>query len=247
MVNAQQEKRLAPQPPGRHQPERRRHGEEDLSTHLSQTNKRSKENDVRTVGVPPQRSVPTIAPLSRPPKDVNSETLNSCAKVPTTKRPAPSRPLSNEELSSTGKTSVRAVSKTKPIKTGKTLNPFDDDDDVTTSASTGPFPWPPAEPHTVDRDAASQAKVKSSKMARAPAPPAPNDSPSSPLIHQDDGGPLRHGPGLTTPIEARDPDPQGKSHMQVQESLDNTTQSTKVLSTMVAGVKEEGPPVNSRR
>lgn len=132
-----------------------------------------------------------------------------------------------------------------PVKTGKTLNPFDDDDG-TTPTSTGPFPWPPAEPQTVDRDA-PQAKVKSSKMARAPAPPAPSDSWSSPLIHQDDGGPLRHGPGLTTPTEARDPDPQGKSHMQVQESLDNTTLSTKALSTMVAGVKEEGLPVNSRR
>lgn len=249
MINAQQEKRLAPQPPGRNRPERQRH-KEDLSTRLSQINKQSKENDVKTVDVPPQCSVPTIAPLRRASKDVNRETQNSSTKVSTTKSPAPSRPLSIEELSSTDKTSVRGVSETQPVKTVRTLNPFDDDDDdVATSTSTSPFPWPPSEPQTVNRDAASQAKVKSSKMARAPAPPspAPNDSSSSPLIHQDGGGPLGHGPGLTTPVEACDPDPQGKSPVQVQESPNKTTQPTKVLGTMVVGVKEEGPPVNSRR
>ncbi|XP_024860519.1 trichohyalin-like [Kryptolebias marmoratus] len=256
--NAQREKRPAPQPPERNQPERLRHKEEDLSTsHPAQINKQNKEKDVRTASVPPQRSVQMIAPLNRSPKDVKSETQNSCTKISTTKRPAPSRPLPvEEELSPAGRTSHREVSEHKPVKTVQTLNPFDDEDDeneltakddVTISGSTSPSHWPSAEPQTVDKDAASQPKLKSPKEARAPAPPAPTGSSSSRSIHWIDGGPLTEGPAPTTPNEACDPEPEAKSHTQVQESPNKDAQPAKVQNGMVAGVKEEGPPVNSRR
>lgn len=169
-----------------------------------------------------------------------------------TKRPAPTRPLSVEEPPS-NKTSLRGVSETKPVKTVHSLNPFDDDEnelagqDEGTKPGTGPFHWPPADPQTADKDDASQAKVKSLKVARAPAPPPPNDSSSSPLINPNDGGPLTGGPDLTTPNQACDPEPEGNMVIQVQESPNKDTQPAKGQKMMVAGVKEEGPPVNSRR
>lgn len=175
--------------------------------------------------------------------------LNSSA----TKRPAPSRPLSVEELSSANKTSHRGVSETKPVKTVQSLNPFDEDenelaaqDDVTESDCTGPFPQSP-EPQTVDKPDSSQAKVKSLKVARAPAPPPPNDDSSSPLIHPNDGAPLKGAPDLTTPNQACDPEPEVKRTIRVQESPNEDTLPAKEQKMMVAGVKEEAPPVNSRR
>ncbi|XP_013859115.1 rab11 family-interacting protein 1 [Austrofundulus limnaeus] len=233
LFNAQREKRPAPKPPGRSQPEKPRR---DLSA-LQQINEQSKEKDVRTVSVPPQRSVQMIAPL------------NSSS----TKRPAPSRPHSVEEPSS-NKTSHRGVPETKPVKTSQSLNPFDDDenelaaqDDVTKSAATSPLHWPPADPQTADKDDTSPAKVKSLKVARAPAPPPPSDSSSSPLIYPNDGGPLTGGPDPTMPDQACDPEPEVKRTVQVQESPNKDTQPAKGQKVMVAGVKEEGPPVNSRR
>uniref|UniRef100_A0A1A8FHG2 RAB11 family interacting protein 1 (Class I) b n=2 Tax=Nothobranchius korthausae TaxID=1143690 RepID=A0A1A8FHG2_9TELE len=218
LIKTQWEKRLAPQPPGRNTPETQRQNEDD-TRHLSGVNKQSKEKDLKTVNIPPQRSMQTTTPLNRSPEDIEnvpSEPQNNHAKATKHgKRPAPSRPPpGGDEPPSKPH---RDVSQTKRVGTPRSLNPFEDDELTNDAATHGP----PAGSQTANKDDASQAKTKSSKVARAPAPPALSEA--------------RYDKGDTQPGV--------KGHVQVQESSYTEPEQNK----MVAGVKEEGPPAKSRR
>uniref|UniRef100_A0A3B3X8F3 C2 domain-containing protein n=1 Tax=Poecilia mexicana TaxID=48701 RepID=A0A3B3X8F3_9TELE len=245
-TNIQREKRAAPKPPGRNQQERQKQKEEETATqHLPQINKQSKDKDVKTVSVAPQRSVQMIAPLNRSSKDLRntqSTTEHDSAKEATgkhNKRPAPSIPCAAEDELH------RAAGE---IKDGAVcgLNPFEDEEeeeneltvrkDATTFVKTDPVVWPQA----ADKDS---AKVKSSKVARAPLPPDPNDTPSSSTISRNhDETDVLDDSGATAPNKACNTQ-EVKSHVQVQESPNK--ESKKVVTT--AGAREEGPPVISRR
>ncbi|KAF3702074.1 Rab11 family-interacting protein 1 [Channa argus] len=185
MICAQREKRPAPQPPGRNQDDS--HRETDVSTrHVVQMNKQSDDRDIKTASVLPQRSVQMIAPVSRSPTDtkstqslIQSSTTKGTSSLPTQgKRPAPPRPGSmEEEPSSEAKTAMSSVgdtsgggSEVKAVVYG--LNPFEDEEDeneaqISTSGNTGSTSWSPDVSLT-----ASQTKIKSLKVARAPPPPA---------------------------------------------------------------------------
>ena len=255
-ITTQREKRPAPLPPGKNQAEKPRHKEHDVSTErLSQMNKQTKEKDVKTVSVLPQRSVQTITLQSKSPldsKNTQSSVQNSTIKVTTAKqsrRPAPSRPSSVDEPSSeskttlsSGKISHRDALETKQVQVVYGLNPFecdeDDDeliaqDDTAVSGNTGPVHWPAALSQTADKDASTPIKVKSSKIAHAPPPPAKNDE--------------DHGTGNTgtaVPNNARDPQVEAKSRLHFKKSPNQVSQQTEVQN-MVVG--EEGPPPSSRR
>ncbi|XP_014912366.1 rab11 family-interacting protein 1 [Poecilia latipinna] len=245
-TNIQREKRAAPKPPGRNQQERQKQKEEETATHLPQINKQNKDKDVKTVSVAPQRSVQMIAPPNRSSKDLRntqSMTEHDSAKEATgkhNKRPAPSIPCAAEDELH------RAAAE---IKDGAVcgLNPFEDDEeeeneltvrkDATTFVKTDPVVWPQA----ADKDS---AKVKSSKVARAPLPPDPNDTPSSSTVSRNhDETDVLDDSGATAPNKACNTQQEVKSHVQVQESPNK--ESKKVVTT--AGAREEGPPVISRR
>ncbi|KAG7223984.1 hypothetical protein INR49_015241 [Caranx melampygus] len=194
LISAQREKRPAPQPPGRNQAESQR--EQDLAAwHL---NKQSNDKDIKTASVLPQRSAQTSKSLADAKSTqgvLQSSSTNGTASIAKHgKRQAPSRPRSvEEEPSSEPKLhnmSQRGGSEAKQAPVVYGLNPFEDDEDELTvyedtKPSGGSIQWPP----TSDKDAASQAKLKSAKMARAPPPPAKTDATSSTLIHQNtDGG-----------------------------------------------------------
>ncbi|XP_070780777.1 rab11 family-interacting protein 1-like [Enoplosus armatus] len=227
LISSQREKRPAPQPPGRIQAERQSRIEQDGSTpHLAQINKQSKDKEVKTVSVLPQRSVQMIAPLSRSPTDAkNTQSLTQTSATKGTsnaakpsKRPAPSRPRSVEEgpssepktaPSSDGNISHKCGSKAKqePIVYG--LNPFEDDedeneltaqDDTTAFDKTGSIQWLPAVSRAADKEAAPQTKIKSSKVARAPPLPAKKAATSSTLIIQNtEGDHVTDDTGVTEP------------------------------------------------
>lgn len=225
LVSAQREKRPAPQPPGRNQAEKPSQREQDASVrHPGQINTQNKDKDLKTVSVPPQRSVQGIVPVGRSPTDSkNGESLtqSSTAKGTTgkhSKRPAPPRPRSVEEEPKTTSTA-----ETKQTVYG--LNPFEDDEDEN---DVGP---------AADKDAASQTKTKSSKVARAPPPPQNSIT----LITQNtEGGGVADD---TVPDGAEnkacDPQPEAVNPALVQE--------TPVQNTVEACVKKEGPPVAARR
>lgn len=244
LISAQREKRPAPQPPGRSQAES--WGEQDVSTrHLAQINKQGNDKDVKTDSVLPQCSVKMIAPLSQPLTDTkNTQSLEQTSTTKGaasarlhSKRPAPSRPRSVEEssepktaLSSNDNISQRGVSETKQVPVVYGLNPFEDDEDELTAQddTTAPIDaiqWPPA----VSQDAASQAKLKSSKMAHAPAPPAKKAPTSSTLIHQNTDG----------------------DHVTDETAQKTSLKEPKLVRAQStgeeAGVKKEVPPVPSRR
>lgn len=243
LISAQREKRLAPQPPGKTQAERQSQREQDGNTrHLAQINKQSKDKDVKTVSVHPQRSVQMIAPLSRSPtdaKNTKSLTQSSTTKGTTnvaknSKRPAPSKPRSVEEgpsskpktaLSSGGKMSNERGSKTKQEPVVYGLNPFEDDEDENeltakddSKTNTGSVQMP----QDADKDATSQAKIKSSKMA--PAPPLPANKASSGTVPDN---------SITQPCDL--------------EHAQKTRAATAQSSVEKAGGKKDGPPVTSRR
>ncbi|XP_015240580.1 PREDICTED: rab11 family-interacting protein 1 [Cyprinodon variegatus] len=249
LINTQRGKRTAPKPPGRNQPQRQRREEEDMSsTHLSQMNKQSKDKNVKTVSVAPQRSVQIIAPLNRPSKDLNnlSQTEKDFTKEETTKngkRPAPSIPCTAKDEPHRG---VLEIKKDRAVYG---LNPFEDDDDdteltafdeTTNSGKTDPVCWPPVKQET-DKD---DAKIKSSKMARAPLPPPLNETPSNSIICQnrdEDGG--SDAIRAIVPNKTCNPQKEATSHVQVKES---PNRESKQIGT-VAAIKEEGPPAASRR
>uniref|UniRef100_A0A3P9P404 RAB11 family interacting protein 1 n=1 Tax=Poecilia reticulata TaxID=8081 RepID=A0A3P9P404_POERE len=251
-TNIQREKRAAPKPPGRNQQERQKQDEEETSTqHLPQINKQSKDKDVKTVSVAPQRSVQMIAPLNRSSKDLRntqSTTEHDSAKEATSKhnkRPAPSIPCAAEDELHRGAAEIK-----NDAVCG--LNPFEDDDneeeneltvhkDATTFVKSDPVVWPPVKSQAADKDS---AKVKSSKVARAPLPPDPNDTPSSSTVSRNhDETDVSDDSGETAPNKACNAQQEVKSHVQVQESPNK--ESKKVVTT--TGAREEGPPVISRR
>uniref|UniRef100_A0A3Q1GA79 Uncharacterized abhydrolase domain-containing protein DDB_G0269086-like n=1 Tax=Acanthochromis polyacanthus TaxID=80966 RepID=A0A3Q1GA79_9TELE len=230
LVSAQREKRPAPQPPGRNQAEKLSQREQDASArHLGQINTHNKDKEVKTISVPPQRSVQVIDPISRSPADSKngeSSTQSSTAKGTTgkhSKRHAPPRPRSVEE-----EPESTLTAETKHTVYG--LNPFEDDEDEN---DPGSVCWPPA----ADKDAASQTKTKSSKVAHAPPPPQNN---GTVITQNTEGGCVADD---TVPDgaanKAHDPKPEAVNPGQVQESP--------VQNTVEACVKKEGPPVAARR
>ncbi|MEQ2306285.1 hypothetical protein AMECASPLE_006476 [Ameca splendens] len=247
-INAQRDKRVAPKPPGRNQPEVQKE-EETSVQHLLQINKQSKDKNVKTVSVAPQRSL-TIAPLNRSSKDLKnnkSAMENDSTKDATTKhnkRPAPAIPCTAEDELH------RDVLEIKEDRASYSLNPFEDDDenendltvhnDATNSDKTDPVSWPAVKSQTADKDA---TKIKSSKMARAPLPPAQNDTPSSFMISQNhEESKVSDDIRVAAPNKACNPQ-EVKSQVQFQE---NPNKESKQVVT-VAGVKEGGPPAGSRR
>ncbi|MED6232528.1 hypothetical protein ATANTOWER_031810 [Ataeniobius toweri] len=212
-INAQRDKRVAPKPPGRNQPE---------------------------------RSL-TITPLNRSSKDLknNESTMeNDSTKEATTKhnkRPAPAIPCTAEDELH------RDVLEMKEDRASYSLNPFEDDDendltvhnDATNSGKTDPVSWPAVKSQTAEKDA---TKIKSSKMARAPLPPAQNDTPSSSMISQNLEESKVSDIRVAAPNKACNPQ-EVKSRVQFQES---PNKESKQIVT-VAGVKEGGPPAGSRR
>ncbi|XP_041825953.1 stress response protein NST1 [Melanotaenia boesemani] len=253
-VSTQREKRPAPRPPGKNQAERRSQDWQDVSE-IKQT----KDKTVKTVSVLPQRSVQIITPQSKSTTDsenTQSVTQSNDAKITSArhgKRPAPSRPPSVEEPSTESKTTLshQGVLETKQSAYG--MNPFEDDEDENEltaqddTAVSGPVHWPPIMPQNADKDASSQVKVKSLKMAHAPPPPAKNDTTSSNLInHNNDGGHITGTSSATVANGARDPQSEARNGVNVLESPNQGLQQTKVKTIMVAGVKEDGPS-SSRR
>ncbi|XP_047228627.1 trichohyalin-like [Girardinichthys multiradiatus] len=247
-INAQRDKRVAPKPPGRNQPEVQKE-EETSVQHLLQINKQIKDKNVKTVSVAPQHSL-TIAPLNRSSKDLkNNESVmeNDSTKESTTKhnkRPAPAIPCTAEDELH------RDVLEMKEDRASYSLNPFEDDDenkndltvhnDETNSGKTDPVSWPAVKSQTAEKDA---TKIKSSKMARAPLPPAQNDTPSSSMISQNhEESKVSDDIRVAAPNKACNPQ-EVKSHVQFQES---PNKESKQIVT-VAGVKEGGPPAGSRR
>ncbi|XP_076613993.1 uncharacterized protein rab11fip1b [Chaetodon auriga] len=250
LISTQREKRPAPQPPGRPQAERQSQREQDESApHLPQISKQSNDKDVKTASVLPQRSVQMIAPLSRPPADAKN-TQSSTTKETTnaakhSKRPAPSRPGSVEEAPSSGPKTASSSggkignkfppeAKQKPIVYG--LNPFEDDEDEDglaaqgDTANTGSVQWPPPMAQDAEKDAASPAKIKSSKMARAPPLPAKKGATSSTSIKQNtEGGRVTDDTGVAVPdnSETHPCDPEPVRETPVQESQHVTVQSTR--------------------
>ncbi|XP_049908970.1 trichohyalin [Epinephelus moara] len=271
-ISTQREKRPAPRPPGSNQAERQSQREQDASTrHLAQINKQSKDKDVKTVSVLPQRLVQMIAPLSRSPTDAkNTQSLTQSSTTRGTsnaakhnKRPAPSRPRSAEEEppsehktapSSDGNISNECASEAKQAPIVYGLNPFEDDedenaaqDDTTSSGNTASVQWPPAVSQAADEDAASHAKIKSSKI-RAPPVPALKAATLSTSVEQNtDGGHVTDETGVTeTDNSSHDPEtvnPVPDQEVSPQESQPATVQS----AGEEAGGKKEGPPVASRR
>ena len=240
LIGSQLEKRPAPLPPGRNQAERQSQREQDGSTrHLVQVNKQSKDKDEKTISVPPQRSVHMIAPLSWSPTDAKNPQSLAQSKG---KRPAPSAPAEPKKASSSdGKIANKSSSgaKQEPIAYG--LNPFEDDEDENepTAQDTGAsIQGPPAVSQSADGDAASQAKIKSSKKARAPLLPAATAAALSTSISQNmEGG---HDTGVTT----QDDDLTHPGHPEeapVQES------QPVMAAAPEAGGRREAPPVTSRR
>lgn len=239
LINVQREKRPAPQPPGRNLAETQR--DTDVSMrHLAQVNKQSNDKDIKTASVLPQRSVQMIAPVSRSPTDtkstqslMQSTTTKGTSNAAQSKRPAPPRPRSvDEEPSSEHKkilTSVGNISaggpEAKQVQIVYGLNPFEDDeDDIATSVNTGSICWCPSVSQT-----GSQTKIKSSKVAHAPPPPA----------------------GITTPdnsaFQVCDPESETKSSVHTQKSPLQEAQSVMKNTVEETGVKKEVPPTTSRR
>ncbi|XP_047200498.1 calponin homology domain-containing protein DDB_G0272472 [Hippoglossus stenolepis] len=257
LIGAQRDKRPAPQPPRGNIVESQR--EQDVSKpHQAQTNKQSNDKDVKTASVLPQRSVQVIAPLSQSRTDMKnpqSSMQSSDAKgaggvAKNSKRPAPSRPSGEEELSSKPKSlsvSQGGGPETKQAPIVYSSNPFDEDEPTAQddTQTPGSVHWPPA----ASEDAASQAKLKSSKMAHAPPPP-----PTSSTLGQQntDGGHVTDAAGVAAPDKAakqtRAPQPEVMISAAVQDTSLKEPEPARAQSTAeVTGVKKEGPPTTSRR
>lgn len=235
LINVQREKRPAPQPPGRNQAERPR--DTDVSMrHPAQVNKQSNDKDIKTASVLPQRSVQMIAPVSRfstdtksPQSIMQSSTAKGTSNAVQSKRPAPPRPHSVDEeppseqnkiLTSVGNI-FAGDPEAKQVQIVYGLNPFEDDEgeneeqDEITSVNTVSICWPPAVSQS-----GSQTKIRSSKGAHAPPPPA------------------------TTPSASQvcDPESEAKTSVHAQKS---PVQENMVEETGVK--KKEVPPTASRR
>ncbi|XP_034402414.1 calponin homology domain-containing protein DDB_G0272472-like isoform X2 [Cyclopterus lumpus] len=271
-INTQRERRPAPQPPGRNQAERLQDG---ATQQPPQSNKKGKDKGIKTVSVFPQRSVQMIAPLGRSPteKKNNQSLAQSCATKEASnvlkqgKRTAPARPRSVEEepssehktaLSSDDNISHECGSEAKRVSIVYGLNPFEDGDvenasqeDSTASGNTGSVKWPPVVSQAADKDAASQAKTKSSK-AHAPQLPTTMAAAPSTSIHQHtERGHVTDGAGVTvnsgTPL-ACDSASEAVSPVRVPEAPLQESQPVPVQSAREdAGGTKVGPLTTSRR
>ncbi|XP_037608815.1 trichohyalin isoform X3 [Sebastes umbrosus] len=247
-TGTQRERRLAPQPPGRDQAEKQ--SQDGSTRHLAQINKKNKDKDVKTVSVPPQRSVQMIAPLSRSPTDTkNTQSLTQSSATKETnvakpsKRHAPSRPRSVDEgpssehktaPSSDGNVSCERGPEAKQVPIVYGLNPFDDDEDENATQA-------------ADKDDASQTQIKSSK-ARAPPLPAKKAATSSTLINQNtEGDHVTDDEGVTDNSVTHARDPKSEA-VHVQEAPLQESQPAAVQrAAEEAGGKKEVPPVATRR
>ncbi|KAM9306978.1 uncharacterized protein KZ484_000315 isoform 2-T2 [Pholidichthys leucotaenia] len=249
LIGPQREKRPAPQPPGKNQAEKRSQKEQQASDqHLAQMSTQSRDRDVKTVSVPPQRSVKAIAPLSRPPTDPENAQSNANkgatnASKPS-KRPAPSVPLPTEEghpveLKKTTLSCVKLSnlnsSETKHVRKVYSLNPFDDDEDDENGTQDKGDSDAASQPANKDDDA--QPKIKSSKMARAPPPPSPPSTLTDPISET---GHDAKDPRAASPENAAKQSHGKKLEVQV-------SQPVKVQNNLEAGVKKVVAPVPSRR
>lgn len=262
IIRNQREKRQAPLPPGKIQAKRQSNNEPDASTqHLAQLNKSGKEKDVKTASVFPQRSLQVNAPLSLILSSATKGTTTTAAAAKHTKRPAPTRPHSVEEKPfPESKTSLGCVSEAKQVPVVYGLNPFDDDededeneltaqDDKTASGTTGSVVWPPAVSQAHNKDDISQTKIKSSKIARAPLPPAKAAATSSTLNKQNTHETcVTDDAHVTVPdknaTQTCDPEPEPIHSRRVEES---PLQESHPVTVQQTGEKKEGPHVTSRR
>uniref|UniRef100_A0A8C7XZQ2 Rab11 family-interacting protein 1 n=1 Tax=Oryzias sinensis TaxID=183150 RepID=A0A8C7XZQ2_9TELE len=182
-IRSQREKRKAPPPPESGQDGRQMQKAQDVAE--LQMNKQNLDSDGKTVNLVSQCS--TTIPLQNKSLTDLKNTQNS---TPTSevngKRPAPSRPQpvakdSSElkkiksarnipHMGSTAKEQVLPIPCSNPFENENEL--FDQED----SSASGSVCWPPASTQKADKDAASQVKLKSSKMAPAPVPPAKKDA-----------------------------------------------------------------------
>lgn len=236
LISVQREKRPAPQPPGRNQAEKQR--DTDVSMR-HQINKQSNDKDIKTASVLPQRSVQMIAPVSRSPTDtkstqslVQSSTTKGTTNAIQGKRPAPPRPRSVDDVPLSEQkvmTSIDNISadgpEAKQVQIVYGLNPFEDDEDENEAqdGNTGSLHWPPAVSQTE-----SQTKIKSSKVARAPLPPAGTiitDNRAQVCEQESEAKTSVHA--QKTPIQ------------EIQPVVQNTVEEP--------GVKKEVPPTISRR
>lgn len=189
-----QEKRQAPKPPRMNSSERRREAQ-----HEAKVNEPSKDKEVKTASVLPQRGVLRISPTSascvHPKSNEQPEHIPNTARAHNQgKRPAPQRPgsVEEEQLTTKGKISHLPVPETQQTPGVYGLNPFEDEDtdeptaeDTTTTTAT-----PTSVQQITPKDTVSQIKIKSSKAAQAPVPPAKKPHTSSPSVKQSpDGGP----------------------------------------------------------
>ncbi|KAF6716531.1 Reticulocyte-binding protein 2-like protein a [Oryzias melastigma] len=170
-IRTQREKRPAPRPPGSDQDGSQRWKAQDVAEQ-AQINKLNPESDVKTGNVVSARLMKKIP---------QGDSKNTQSSTPTSevitakhgKRPAPTRPQpaakdSSElkTISSAGKIPQMGATEKEQVLPIHGLNPFEDElSDQEDSSVSAPVCWPPAL-------TADGVKLKSSKMARAPAPPA---------------------------------------------------------------------------
>lgn len=264
LIGTQREKRQAPQPPGRNQAGRHSQREPDASTqHLAQINKPSKEKDVKTASILPQRSLQINTPLNRSPTDTmnnqsfmqSSTTKGAATAAKHSKRPAPSRPHSvEEEPLPERKTSHGCGTEAKQAPVVCGLNPFDEDenDDITASGDTGSILCPPVS-QAHDKNNVSETKIKSSKVAHAPPPPAKTAAASSTLNELNtDGARVTDDTDVTVPdnnaTQTCGPELEAIHSVPAQESPRQESQPvTAQRAGEEAGAKKEGPHATSRR
>lgn len=204
-----------------------------------------------------------ITPLSNTPTNTkNTQSLSQCdttkgtsKAAKQTKRPAPSKPHSVEEESFPDNSIPhRRGSEGKKVPAVLSLNPFEDEedeneltaqDDATASRiNPSSIHQPAAVSQTPDdKDAVSQAKNKSSKVARAPLPPAQTAATRGTLNqrnpdHETDDADI--SPSINTAAEACDLE--ATRSVSVQESpLQDSQTGTLQHAREEAGGRKEGP------
>uniref|UniRef100_A0A3P9H519 RAB11 family interacting protein 1 (class I) b n=1 Tax=Oryzias latipes TaxID=8090 RepID=A0A3P9H519_ORYLA len=182
-IRSQREKRKAPPPPESGQDGRQMQKAQDVAE--LQMNKQNLDSDGKTVNFVSQCST-TIPPQNKSLTDLKNTQSSTPTSELNDKRPAPSRPQPVAKDSSELKKikSARNIPHMGSTAKEQVLpipcsNPFENENELSDqkdSSASGPVCWPPASTQKADRDAASQVKLKSSKMAPAPVPPAKKDA-----------------------------------------------------------------------
>ncbi|KAM6975883.1 uncharacterized protein LKV04_015148 [Tautogolabrus adspersus] len=266
LIGSQQEKRAAPQPPGRPQADRQTQKEQDRTgmRHLAQINKQSKDKDAKTTSLIPKRSEKKIAPVRSSATRTNDSlsstqygtTTGTTDVAKTGKRLAPLRPGSVESELKQSLSCDGNISQTKQEPVVNSLNPFEDDEDENeltsqndTTGNSGSVQWPPPVTHAADGDTASQMKIKSSKIVRAPQLPA-TKAPSTLIDQSTEGVLVTDDTGRKVPdiAEAHDSNSETKSAVYVKETALQDSQHETVQSAAEESVgKKEAPPAARRR